>query len=86
MPARYCEARSGNCSPEKGSFILAYMVNDGYSRQIIEWHEKNKNVEVHCFWDKKGEPEVKEVHENLTFHQLNAEKFLQHDGRVRRTR
>ena len=64
-------------TPVNGSFILAYMVNDGYSRQIVEWHEKNKQVEVHCFWDKKGEPEVKKVHENLTFHQLNAEKFLQ---------
>lgn len=62
--------------PERGSFILAYMVNDGYARQIIDWHEQNRNVEVHCFWDRKDEPDEKSIHKNLIFHQLDAGKFL----------
>ncbi len=62
--------------PDKENFILGYMVNDGYSQEIINWHNKNRQVRIHCFWDKKGEPEVKEIHPNLTFHQLNAQKFM----------
>ncbi len=60
----------------KENFLLGYMVNDGYSMEIIDWHKKNRDEIIHCFWDKKGEPEVKEIHENLVFHQLNAGKFM----------
>jgi uncharacterized protein (TIGR00661 family) len=63
-------------NPEPGSFILGYMVNDGYYQQIMEWHENHRNIKIHCFWDRKGEPQEKMIHENLVFHQLSAEKFL----------
>jgi uncharacterized protein (TIGR00661 family) len=63
-------------TPEKGSFILGYMVNDGYYKQITEWHESNRDVEIHCFWDRKGEPEEKVIRDNFVFHQLSADKFL----------
>ncbi len=69
--------------PTESSFILAYMVNDGYSSQLIKWHETNKDIEVHCFWDKKGEPEEKVYHRTLTFHQLNAQKFMDMMARCR---
>jgi uncharacterized protein (TIGR00661 family) len=61
---------------ENKDFILGYMVNDGYSMEIIDWNRKNPHIRLHIFWDKKDEPEVKNVSETLTFHQLNAEKFL----------
>ena len=60
----------------KGNFLLGYMVNDGYSQEIIRWHQKNPAIPILCFWDKKGEPEVKKIDETLTFHQLDARKFL----------
>lgn len=63
---------------KKGNFLLGYMVNDGYSQEIISWHQDNPGVPIHCFWDKKGEPEVKKIDETLTFHQLDADKFLEY--------
>ena len=62
--------------PTKGDYILAYMVNDGYAQEIMEWHLQHREIKVHCFWDRKDEPEILQVHENLHFHQLNAEKYL----------
>ncbi|HLF34657.1 MAG TPA: glycosyltransferase family protein [Cyclobacteriaceae bacterium] len=59
-----------------GTYILGYMVNDGYAGQVIEWHSQNRDTEVNCFWDRKGEPEEKMVDENLRFHQLSGEKFM----------
>jgi len=61
---------------ENKDFILGYMVNDGYSQEIIEWNLKYPEIRLHIFWDKKNEPETKKVSETLTFHQLNADKFL----------
>jgi uncharacterized protein (TIGR00661 family) len=61
---------------ENKNFILGYMVNDGYSQEIIEWSSDHPQTTLHIFWDKKDEPEVKKVSDSLTFHQLNAEKFL----------
>lgn len=65
-----------NLSPLNKPFILAYVVNEGYSEEIILWHEKNSQVEVHCFWDKKDAPEELEVRPNLFFHRINDAKFL----------
>jgi len=61
---------------EKKDFILGYMVNDGYSQEIINWNHRNPETRLHIFWDKKGEPEVKYITNTLAFHQLNADKFL----------
>ena len=58
-------------------FILGYMVNDGYSQEIIDWSSKNPEIKLEIFWDKKNEPETKKVGDNLIFHQINAAKFLQ---------
>jgi len=57
-------------------FILGYMVNDGYSQEIIDWSLENPTIRLEIFWDRKEEPEIKRVGDNLTFHQLNADKFL----------
>jgi len=58
------------------NFILGYMVNDGYSQEIIRWHKQNPDIPLQCFWDKKDEPVIKKFDENLIFHQLNDKKFL----------
>jgi uncharacterized protein (TIGR00661 family) len=58
-------------------FILGYMVNDGYSQEIIDWSLKNPDIKLEIFWDKRNEPDTKKVGDNLIFHQLDAEKFLQ---------
>jgi len=62
--------------PENKDFILGYMVNDGYSKEIIDWNRKFPETKLNIFWDKKNEPEVKKVTKTLIFHQLNSDKFL----------
>jgi uncharacterized protein (TIGR00661 family) len=57
-------------------FFLVYMVNAGYSEDVIKWHEKNKDIFLHCFWDRRDMPEEYHFDDTLTFHQLNDQKFL----------
>jgi uncharacterized protein (TIGR00661 family) len=59
-----------------GDYLLVYLVNSGYLEDIISWHEKNPEVEVHCFIDKKSDKEVEQFHEKLFFHKINDQKFL----------
>ena len=62
--------------PEKGDYILAYVVNKGYSDEIIKWHSRNKKIRLHCFWDNKDFPDEWSPHPKLTFHHINDQKFL----------
>lgn len=62
--------------PSTGDYILVYMTQHGLGDQIIDWHKKNREVRLHCFWDNpQAEKEVK-INENLSFHQINAELYL----------
>lgn len=60
-----------------GDYLLVYLVNDGYESGIIEWHRSNRDVPIHCFYDKKGMQKVNRVDATLTFHALDGELFLQ---------
>ena len=44
--------------------------------QIIEWHRKNPQTVLHCFYDKPGAPAEFQHDATLTFHRLDGEKFL----------
>jgi uncharacterized protein (TIGR00661 family) len=67
----------------QGDFILSYVLNDGYSKEILEWHKDNKNVKVQCFWDKKDVEDLYSPHENITFNKLNDKKFLDYMGQCK---
>jgi uncharacterized protein (TIGR00661 family) len=67
-------------NPIDENFILVYLLNSGYSCDIVRYHKKNPSLKLICFTDSK---EVKEQHngmlklnENLIFHSLNDMKFL----------
>jgi uncharacterized protein (TIGR00661 family) len=62
--------------PGDSNYILGYMLNAGYADEIIEWHLKHPDMEVHFFWDKKDAPEDLEVHPKLFFHKISDVKFL----------
>ncbi len=64
-------------SPKIGDYIHGYLLNDGYSEEVMTWHTKNPQVPLEFFWDKKGAPEETVVDKHLTFHQINDVKFLQ---------
>jgi uncharacterized protein (TIGR00661 family) len=61
---------------EDGKFVLVYLLNHGYAAQIIEWHQRNPQVPLHCFYDKPGAPLEYQHDATLTFHRLDGEKFL----------
>lgn len=58
-----------------GEYLLVYLVNNGYSEDIINWHKKNPGRKLHCFTDNK-ELEGK-YDDTLHFHRLNDSEFLQ---------
>lgn len=60
----------------KKDHYLVYMVNHGYSKQVEKFHKKHPEIPIHCFWDKKNMPDIYQIDDNLTFHQLNDEKFI----------
>lgn len=63
--------------PKNGDFFLAYMVNSGYSAEIIGFAKKHPEVKIKAFWDKKGATEVETPLPNLSFHRVNDRLFLE---------
>ncbi|MHB1279099.1 MAG: glycosyltransferase family protein [Bacteroidia bacterium] len=65
-----------SASVSEGDYFLVYLVNSGYSEEIIRWNEKNPRQQLHCFWDKKDAPEEFRQSATLTFHRLDDQKFI----------
>ena len=68
-------------TPTEEDFVLVYLLNSGYSCDIVRYHKKNPSLKLVCFTDSR---EVKEQHngmlklnDNLEFHSLNDVKFLE---------
>lgn len=61
---------------ETEPFYLIYLLNQGYARAVIAWHEAHPTVPLHCFWDNEQAPEELIHDSTLTFHQLSDVKFL----------
>ncbi len=59
-----------------GNFVLIYLLNHGYAGQIMNWHKKNPQTVLHCFYDKPDAPPEFRFDDTLTFHRLDGEKFL----------
>jgi uncharacterized protein (TIGR00661 family) len=59
-----------------GGHLLVYLLNHGYAAEIIQWHKKNPEVPVHCFYDKPDAPAEEDYDATLTFHKIHGEKFL----------
>ncbi len=62
-------------NPHPEGFLLIYMLNAGYSRDIINWSKNNPGFKIEAFWN-KPEQEVTVISPDLTFHNLNGEKFM----------
>jgi uncharacterized protein (TIGR00661 family) len=63
-------------TPTQGDYILGYMLNAGFSEQVLNWHYEHKDVFLYFFWDKKDVPEELQIDDTLTFHQLSDTAFL----------
>lgn len=62
--------------PTTKPFILAYITHHKLGEDIINWHANNREVQIHCFWNNPEFADEWQFRENLTFHQVNSEKFL----------
>jgi uncharacterized protein (TIGR00661 family) len=66
--------------PSVQPFLLLYVVNPGYIKDIERWHTEHPEVVMHCFTDgslvASREKGTWEVDETLTFHALDGRKFL----------
>lgn len=63
--------------PSDSGHLLIYMVNSGYGEEVERFHAMHPSIPLHCFWDKKDQPEVFKKDDTLTFHQLNDQKFIE---------
>lgn len=63
-------------TPTAKPFILAYITHHKLSEDIINWHSSHRDVQIHCFWNNKEFADQWQFRENLTFHQVNSDKFL----------
>ena len=60
---------------DRENFILVYLLNRGYSQEIIDWNEKNPDTRIEVFWN-NPDSETTIINDNLSFHHLHGEKFL----------
>ena len=61
----------------RGTYLLIYLLNAGYKSEIVSWHKKHPEVELHCFTDDPELVAERRVDETLTFHPLSGTKFLE---------
>jgi len=66
--------------PTDEKFLLLYILNSGYSEEIINWGKNNSFTKIEAFWN---QPEKEETNfgQNLTFHPLSGEKFINYLSR-----
>jgi uncharacterized protein (TIGR00661 family) len=60
----------------RGRFLLAYVLNQGYTDEIVRWHAKYPTVELHCFCERPKVEPVWRYDSTLWFHKLDGTKFL----------
>lgn len=66
-----------NQDTANGDYLLVYLLNSGYTEDIIQWHSHNRQTQLHCFVDNKDIVDYYEYDSTLIFHQLNDKKFLE---------
>jgi uncharacterized protein (TIGR00661 family) len=63
-----------NSRPRNQDFILTYILNSGYGADIEAWCRNNPSYHVEAF--RQQTEETKSVLNNLVFHALSGEKFI----------
>jgi uncharacterized protein (TIGR00661 family) len=61
---------------QPGRFLLAYVLNQGYAKDIVRWHAAFPEVELHCFCERPKVEPVWRYDATLFFHKLDGTKFL----------
>lgn len=61
-------------APTSGDFILVYLLNAGYSEEIIAWSQNHPEIKIKAFWS-RPEEETR-FGKNLVFYRLSGEQFI----------
>ena len=64
-------------TPEKSGGFLIYILNHGYSEEIIAWKKNNANIDLDVFWDNFDKPDGYSPTPGLIFYHINDELFLE---------
>ena len=62
--------------PSKGNYIHGYMLNSGFSEDVMKWHAAHPEVELRFFWDRWSETPVKRIDDTLSFYLLDDVELL----------
>lgn len=62
--------------PETGEYLHGYMLNSGFSEDVVEWHRRNPDVELRFFWDNWQAGKVHKIDDRLTFYLIDDKEFL----------
>ena len=62
--------------PEAGENWLAYLTHHRLADEIMAWSEKHPEVKLDCFWDNPNQKSIYVYSDSLTFHPIDAEKYL----------
>ncbi len=59
-----------------GDYILGYMLNSGFSEDVLEWHARHPEISLKFFWDRWSEGQVKKIDDTLSFYLIDDREFL----------
>ena len=62
--------------PESGRYLHGYLLNAGFSEDVMSWHEKHPEVELRFFWDNWDAGKEYKVDDALTFYLIDDKEFL----------
>ncbi len=62
--------------PQSGERWLAYLTHYRLADEIMAWSAQNPEVKLDCFWDNPTRKTVYHYSDSLTFHPIDAEKYL----------
>ena len=65
-----------NVNSTKGDYIHGYLLNSGYSEELIDWSLDHPKQELHFFWDKTDAKDTEILTPDLTMHKLSDTLFL----------
>lgn len=63
-------------TPTSGDYMHGYLLNSGFSEEILEWHAEHPDVGLHFFWDKRGAKKEERIDDTLSFHTLDDRLFV----------
>ncbi len=58
------------------NYLLAYILNEGYKKELLDWHIRNPQHELHYFSDIRDNVSERQIAPNLIWHSLDDVSFL----------